>query len=140
MELAELDPAYMTALSRQFGFLGAFLGGVSATFFVTLLTLSKPSAAARWSMGLSATAAVAFIVTASLSMTMIAANHPQAPGFVAEDANEFEQLAMAIGFAIGIYSLLGAIGTSGWMRTRTLGFVTTTVAAIAAIPITISIL
>ena len=134
----ELDPAYLTALAEQFGFLGAFLGGVSATFMVTLLTLAAPGRAARIAIALSAVAAVSFIVTAALSMPVIARGHPAAPDFVAAVSSDFERTVVSLSFAIGILSLLAAIGAGGWMRSRFLGVVTSVLAIAAAVPIIIS--
>ena len=139
MELAELSPNYLTALARQIGFLAAFLGGVSATFCATMLTRSKPSKAAHWSMSLSGMAALSFIAAASLSTTLIAHNHPDAPAMLVENSTHFERLGMGFGFAFGVYVLLAAIAVGGWSRTRSLGTVLTAMALFVAVLITMSI-
>ncbi len=135
MNMLELHPEYLAALARQFGFLGAFLGGVSATLFVTLLTLAKPSRVVRWAIGLAAVAAAAFIVTAYMSVGVIAQSHPNAPDMVAAGPRTIVQVGMSLSFAIGTFALLGAIGVSGWSRSKTLGYVTTAVAVLAALPL-----
>ena len=135
MNLLELHPDYLTALAGHFGFLGAFLGGVAATFFVTLLTLGQPSTVERAALALGAVAALAFIVTASMSVDVVATSHPNAPAGVASKANPFPQVAMALSFFVGITTLLAAIGVSGWSRSRKLGILTTGAALIAAIPV-----
>jgi len=135
MNVTELHPEYLAALARQFGFLGAFLGGMSATLFVTLLTLAKPSKVVRWAIGLAAVAATAFIVTAYMSVGVIANSHPNAPPEMAGNSIFAVQILMSISFGIGSLSLLGAIGVSGWTRSKALGIVTTTAAVIAAIPL-----
>lgn len=139
MNVTELHPEYLADLARQFGFLGAFLGGVSATLFVTLLTLAKPSKVMRWSIGLAAVGACAFIVTAYMSVGVIANSHPNAPVQVAGNSALTAQLLMTISFAIGTLALLGAIGASGWSRSKVLGYITTTAAMLAAVPLFLDI-
>lgn len=135
MSMTELHPEYLAALARQFGFLGAFLGGVSATLFVTLLTLAKPSKPVRWSIGLAAIGAVSFILAAYMSVGVIAQSHPEAPAMVQDTTPWAAQIGMVASFSIGTFALLAAIGVSGWSRSKLLGYVTTTVALLAAIPI-----
>ncbi|NQX96211.1 MAG: hypothetical protein HRT64_15070 [Erythrobacter sp.] len=135
MNLTELHPEYLADLARQFGFLGAFLGGVSATLFVTLLTLAEPSKVVRWAIGLAAVAACAFIVTAYMSVGVIANSHPKAPPQMEGTSIGAVQILMTISFAIGSFSLLGAIGVSGWSRSRRLGIITSIVAFLGAVPL-----
>lgn len=135
MNITELHPEYLSALARQFGFLGAFLGGVSATLFVTLLTLAKPSRVVRWAIGLAALAAVAFIVTAYMSVGVIANSHPNAPPQMAGNSVLAVQVAMSLSFGIGSLALLAAIGVSGWSRSKALGIVTSIVAFLGAVPL-----
>ncbi|MEO1220134.1 MAG: hypothetical protein AAFY42_02120 [Pseudomonadota bacterium] len=139
MNVTELHPEFLAALARQFGFLGAFLGGVSATLFVTLLTLAKPSNLVRWSIGLAAVAACAFIVTAYMSVGVIANSHPMRPEQMAETPLVLPRLIMTVSFLLGTVSLLGAIGASGWSRSRLLGIITTTAALLAAVPLLIDV-
>jgi len=133
--MTELHPEYLAALARQFGFLGAFLGGVSATLFVTLLTLAKPSKVVRWSIGLAAVGAVAFILAAYMSVGVIAQSHPKAPAMVLDSTPWAAQIGMVVSFSLGTFALLAAIGVSGWSRSKVLGYVTTLAALLAAIPI-----
>ena len=135
MNLTELHPEYLSALARQFGFLGAFLGGISATLFVTLLTLAKPGIAVRWAIGLAAVAAVAFIVTAYMSVGVIANSHPNAPPEMVGNSIIVVQVGMTLSFGLGSLALLAAIGVSGWSRSKALGIVTSTVAFLGAVPL-----
>lgn len=135
MNVMELHPEYLAALARQFGFLGAFLGGISATLFVTLLTLAKPGKVVRWAIGLAAVAAVAFIVTAYMSVGVIANSHPNAPPQMAGNSVIAVQVGMSLSFGVGSLALLAAIGVSGWSRSKALGIVTSTVAFLGAIPL-----
>ncbi|MEP0390711.1 MAG: hypothetical protein ABJ205_06925 [Erythrobacter sp.] len=135
MNITELHPEYLGDLARQFGFLGAFLGGVSATLFVTLLTLAKPSNVVRWAIGLAAVGACSFIVTAYMSVGVVANSHPNAPPEMAGSSIVAIQVLMSASFGIGSLALLGAIGVSGWSRSKTLGITTTTVAFLGAVPL-----
>ena len=139
MEIQELPPEYLSALARQFGFLGAFLGGVSATLFVTLLTLATPSKVVRWAIGLAAVAAAAFIVTAYMSVGVVANTHPGSPTQGADTSFKTLQILMSLSFAVGILTLLGAIGVSGWSRSKTLGYVTSGAAFLAALPVLLDV-
>lgn len=137
--MTDMEPEYLLALAQQFGFLGAFLGGVSTTLFVTLLTLAKPSLLVRFSIGLAALGAGSFIITAYMSVGVIAQNHPFSPRKLSESSGEnlaaFAQMGMSLSFVIGIFALLAAIGISGWTRSKPLGLVTTAVAVLAALPL-----
>lgn len=135
MNITELHPEYLTALARQFGFLGAFLGGMSMALFVTLLTLAKPSKVVRWAIGLAAFAAAAFIVTAYMSVGVIANSHPHAPPQMAGNSITAIQVLMSVSFGLGSLALLGSLGVSGWSRSKPLGIVTTIAACLAAIPL-----
>lgn len=135
MNITELHPEYLGALARKFGFLGAFLGGISATLFVTLLTLAKPGKVVRWAIGLAAVAAVAFIVTAYMSVGVIANSHPNAPPQMADNSIIAVQIGMSLSFGLGSLALLAAIGVSGWSRSKALGTVTSIAAFLGAIPL-----
>ena len=135
MNITELHPEYLADLARQFGFLGAFLGGVSATLFVTLLTLAEPSKVVRWAIGLAALGACSFIVTAYMSVGVIANSHPKAPAIMAENSIVAVQVLLTVSFGIGSLALLASIGVSGWSRSKTLGVITSTVAFLGAVPL-----
>ncbi|MEM1051897.1 MAG: hypothetical protein AAGI28_07365 [Pseudomonadota bacterium] len=135
MNVVELHPEYLTDLAKQFGFLGAFLGGVSATLFVTLLTLAEQTRIVRWAIGLAAVGATSFVVTAYMSVGVIANSHPNAPPQIDESALLAVRLLMTISFAIGTLSLLAAIGVSGWSRSKVLGWITSIAAFLAATPL-----
>lgn len=135
-----LSPAYLTALASQIGFLSAFLGGFAATFVATILQAEKPGRVAGWAMGLAAVAATAFVVAAVASTTLVAGSHPEAPASAAlSDGLVRARIVSALGFALGAYLLLGAIGCSGWLRSRAVGWTTTIAAGLAGVFVTLSI-
>ncbi len=125
--MIELDASYQLALANQIGSLSTFLGGFSATFFVTMLTLAKPGTVARMSIGASALAAVAFIVAAGTSVTLTFTLHPAAPPTVADNPTDALRAMLAASFVTGMVALLAAIGIGGWIRSRVLGVFTSVV-------------
>lgn len=131
----DMEPEYLLALAQQFGFLGAFLGGVSTTLFITLLTLAKPSVLVRWSIGFAALGAACFIITAYMSVGVVAQNHPLSGRLPSEGSGALTQMGMSVSFVVGVFALLAAIGVSGWTRSKPLGCVTTAVASLAALPL-----
>lgn len=132
-----LSPAFLATLGGQVGSLSAFLGGFAATFLVMLLTSDTPSKAARFAVVASALAAVAFIVSAVATTTLVAGAHPDAPAAIAQDAAEgVSRLLVSLCFALGNYALLTAIGCSGWLRSKKLGIATTGLALLGGLGIT----
>ena len=134
--MLELAPSYLSALAEQFGFFASFVGRFSATIFVTLLTLTQKSRPASYAIALAAIAAVLFIVTVSISMTLLAATHPDAPAQVANVPTDGKRIFVGLTFILGLYSLLGAIAASGWIRSRRLGWTITEAALLGAICVT----
>ena len=128
--MIELDPAYQMALAEMMMGICSFMGGFSATIFVTLLTLAKPGLFARIAIGASAFAAVAFIscLTAAVSMTF--ALHPAAPSTVRDAPLAGMQIMLAVSFILGIAAMLASIGVAGWIRSRALGIFTSVVAGL----------
>lgn len=136
-----LSPAYITALGTQIGFLSAFLGGFAATFVATILQVEKPGRVAGWAMGLAAVSATAFVVAAVTSTALVAGSHPDAPAMVAlSDGLVRARIVSSLCFTLGAYLLLGAIGCSGWLRSRALGWTTSVASVLAGLLVTLSIL
>ena len=138
--MLELAPDYAHDLANQIGFLSAFLGGFAATLFGVLLMSGKQSRAVGASIILSALSGVAFIVAVIASTQVIAAAHPQAPPFVAAKGFVAAQIAMSIGFLLGVYSLLACIGFAGWARPRATGIATSIIAVIGAVAMTLGVI
>lgn len=136
---ATLSPGFLAAWATQIGGLSAFMGGFAATMLVMLLTHDSQRQAIRWAAGLSALSAVAFVVAAVATTTLVAGSHPEAPAAVARQAAQGPARALAaLFFALGAYGLIAAIGWAGWVRSRRMGWVTTGLAALGAIAITLS--
>jgi len=126
--MTELSPAYLSALAVQLGSLSAFLGGFSATFLATLLTLRARNKIASMSIGFAVSAAVAFIVTVVASTALVAMLHPDAPQTVSLVASGGARVLLTLGFTVGLYTLLVSLALSGWCRSKGTGL-TTSIAA-----------
>jgi hypothetical protein len=120
-----LAPEYLSEIGRQLATLSAFLGGFAAAFLGTLLALSSPRRQVGWAAGAAALAAAAFTVSVVL--------HPAAPRAANRAAEAgAARIIVGLAFFLGLYSLLVALGLSGWARSRRLGMVTGWIAGVAA--------
>jgi hypothetical protein len=133
-----LAPAYLAEIARQIGFIGAFLGGVSASFIVALLALPARGRASGWAVACAAAAAVAFIVSVVATTMLVVTLHPDAPAGMAHHVDRGRAVSL-LSFMAGIYLLLGCVGLSGWLRSPRMGRVTAGLAAAGAVLVTISI-
>lgn len=134
-----LAPAFLAAWATQIGGLSAFMGGFAATMLVMLLTHDSRGRPVQWAAGLSALSAVAFVVAAVATTTLVAGSHPDAPAAVARQAAQGPARAMAaLFFSLGAYGLIAAIGCAGWVRSKRMGWATTALATLGAIAITLN--
>lgn len=113
-------------------FLSAFLGGFSATFLAAILVVDPKKRFAHWVVSLSAISACSFIVCATSSIALVNGLHIGTE----ETKNTLLsvsgiRIVSAISMAIGVFSLLGSIGLSGWLRDKRSGIVTSCVALMA---------
>lgn len=127
----ELAPAYLVELSRQMGFLAAFLGGFAGILLQLLLPAKQPPRVVATAIGFTITAAVAFIVTLTASTMLGAVLHPDAPSYVANAPGlDRARAVLTLSFLLGLYALLVSLGLSGWIRSRGAGLTTSLVAGI----------
>jgi hypothetical protein len=136
----QLPPEYLAEIARQIGFISAFLGGVAATFVVALIGHRDEGRATSWAIGCAAASCVAFIV-AVVATTMLAVTlRPDTPATVAASAALMKgRLLSFLSFALGLYLLLASLGLMGWLRSRRMGRVTTSLAVIGALLVTFAI-
>ena len=135
--MQQLSPEYLAELGRQIAFLSAFLGGFAATFLATLLTSTSGGRQVTWTAASAGVAAAAFIVAVIAGTAMAVVLSPGAPAIGAEPSRiNHARVAAALGFAVGIYAMLLALGLSGWIRSRKLGIATSSAAFIAGVIVT----
>lgn len=128
-----LAPDYLLAMAGQLGALSAFLGGFAATFLATLLTLGREGRLLTVSVALAAVSSVAFVVCVVAASMLAAVLHPHAPAAIAATPDGMPRAVMSLSFAAGMLALLMAIGASGWLRSRRIGWITGGIAAIGIV-------
>lgn len=130
-----LSPAYLSDIAAQTGGLSAFLGGFAATFLGTLLAMRARGRVGAIAIGCAAVSSIAFIVAVVGSTAVVAGLHPEGPRAGATNMGG-PQVVMTLAFLLGLYALLGAIGLSGWTRSRAAGLTTGIAAAIGVLLVT----
>lgn len=126
----ELPISYLKVLAEQIGFISVFLGGISATILGTLIVLKKDSKIFNWMIILLSLAAVSFIV-AVFGMNKI--QMVLTPDYPNPDHSIFyARIVGSISFLLGIYSLITVISLSGWLQSKKIGILTTSIGLIAA--------
>jgi ABC-type Fe3+-siderophore transport system permease subunit len=127
-----LPISYLDDIARQLSFLSAFLGGFAATFFVTLLVGGFKQRSASVSISLSAIAASSFVVAVISFVMITVVLNPEVPDNVEIHSSLMHaRLVGFLSFGFGVYALLGSVGFSGWVHSRTLGRLTTVVAVVS---------
>lgn len=131
----ELPAEYMVELANQMAFVGAFLGGFSATFLGTVLAIKeKPKFSATVVVALSFAASM-FIVSVLTLTGLAVVNHPDAG--IAQEALSSRGRILGFGtFMLGMYALLTGIGFSGFLYSRRVGLVTLIIGSASAVLIT----
>lgn len=130
--MPSLSPIYLSAIAAQTGGLSAFLGGFAATFLGTLLALNVRGRVGSTAIGFAAVSSVAFIVAVVGSTAVVAALHPDGPGFGRSGVGGTQAL-MTLAFMLGLYALLISLGLSGWSRSRATGLTTSIVAGLGVL-------
>jgi hypothetical protein len=128
----QLAPAYVSDVSSQIGSLSAFLGGFAATFVGTLLTINRGDRLLTATIALAVTSAVSFIIAVTASTMQVAIHHPEGPSFLASFPDARIRVTMLFAFLTGALTLLGAMGCSGWIRSRQIGWITTSLSGFGA--------
>lgn len=121
----------MALLAEQLAFVAAFLGGFSATFLGTLLAIKHKDGPHTKMVVALAISASAFIVAVLGFTGMVVYGHPDNP--IPYGSYNYMRLCGILAFSIGIYSLLWAIGLSGYMISKKIGRTTLLIATSAAL-------
>jgi len=134
-----MTPEIWADLFRQLAFISALVGGFAFAFLGTLLTLPSRSRIVDWTAGMALVTAAGLIIcvigwTLMASQVLITAS--LGPGgeeyrFPAAFNSTHSQLSQL--FIVEMFFFLASLGLSGWVRSRTLGIVSSIVALVAAV-------
>lgn len=123
-------------LFRQLAFISALIGGFALTFLVQLLTTDTQRRIVSWTIGF-ALAASAGLIVCALGWTLGAAYlaNPAAQAEMARLSTLLTDLHkhLSTTFVGSLLLFLVSLGTCGWVRSKTMGIVSTLIASIAAI-------
>jgi hypothetical protein len=131
--MPEVNTEFITIVAEQLGFVSAFLGGVSATMLVTIVIFVDPKRSVSWIVGASALAACSLLIAVVASWRLILLVNTDLTSQVGLDMIALLYRSMLLGYGVGFLSLLTCIGLAGWIRSRKLGIITTTMSLIADI-------
>jgi hypothetical protein len=123
-------------LFRQLAFISALIAGFSLTFLVQLLTAQSTRRVIGWTIGFSLAATAAMIVCAlGWTLSAAVAVDPRTQADLARWSGIFSLLhqRLSLTFISGIFLFLVALGLCGWVRSRLMGIVSSTIALLAAI-------
>jgi hypothetical protein len=129
-----IDSEFIGEIARQLASVSAFLGGFAATFLGILLQSQSSRRHVGWAAGAAAVASASFMIAVIAGTLVGLALNPGAPqGFAAPEFLPWARRILLISFALGIYANLLSLGLSGWIRSRSLGFVTSIAALLSGI-------
>jgi hypothetical protein len=134
-----LSPEVVAEIFKQSAFISALIAGFSFTFLAVLLTSSTRKPVDDWTAGF-AIAAVAGLIVCALGWTLcvppILAMTAQAatttPFQLPEKFRMLHRLFSLI-FLLCFFLFLTSLGLCGWIRSKKLGIVSTTIAVVAAV-------
>lgn len=122
-------------LFRQLAFISALIAGFSLTFLVQLLMAESRRRVVSWTIGFSLAATAGMIVCA-LGWTLSAAVviGPRIQEDLARWSSNLGLLhrRLSLTFTFGILLFLVGLGLCGWIRSRAMGVVSSTIALVAA--------
>lgn len=134
------SPEALADLFRQLAFICALIGGFAFAFLGVLLPTPARSRLVEWTAGM-AMGTVASLVVCVIGWTLMASvvvtdtpANASAEEFlkVALKFNRMHSL-LSLLFILGMFLFLASLGLSGWVRSRTLGIVSTVIALLAAV-------
>ena len=132
-------PELLAELFRQLAFISALVGGFAFTFVGVLLVAPAQRRVVSWTAGTSMVASAGLVVCAlgwSLGASTVMVGASLAAG---EDVSALSaslrrmHLRLSLTFIVSIFLFLTSLGLSGWVRSRVLGVVSTSIAVLAAI-------
>jgi hypothetical protein len=121
-------------IARQVASVSAFLGGFAATFLGILLQSQSTRRHVGWAAGSAALASASFMISVIAGTLVALVLNPEAPqGFATPEFLPWARRVLVFSFALGIYANLLSLGLSGWIRSRSLGLVTSGAALASAL-------
>jgi len=133
-----MTPEGLADLFRQLAFISALIGGFAFAFLGALLTLSSPRRIVGWAAG-TALATAAGLIVCVVGWTLMAAQLVTTPPEAGSGAFRFPaslntmHSRLSLLFIIGMLLFLASLGLSGWVRSRSLGIVSTVLAILAGV-------
>lgn len=135
--MESLPTEYLSHIASELAFVSAVLGGFAATFLAQLIDSQIKDKKASWCIGSLACSAVLFVVS-TIYFTIVVINTYPGAGDYFIIPLAAKALVAEITFIVGVYALLIAIGISGWIRSRLLGWVTGLIAALGIIAVSLN--
>jgi hypothetical protein len=129
-----MNVEFVGEVARQITSVSAFLGGFAATFLGILLQSQSTRRHVGWAAGAAAIASALFMIAVIAGTLMTIVVNPAAPQNMATpEFLPWARKVMIGSFGLGIYANLLSLGLSGWIRSRSLGLVTSIAALVSAI-------
>ncbi len=134
-----MTPDGLADLFRQLAFISALIGGFAFAFVGVLLTAPSRGRVVEWAAG-TALATAAGLMVCVVGWTLMASQvFMAAPAKPGEGAFQFSaslntlHSRLSLLFIAGIFLFLASLGLSGWVRSRALGIVSTSIALLAGV-------
>jgi len=124
---------YMLAVADQLALVSTFLGGVSATILITVVIFSSTKKSASILVAFSATAACCLLLAVISAWRLTIALHPDIPVMVTNGKIIVLWRIMIITYIVGFVSLISALGSSGWIKSKSMGIFTSALATFTLI-------
>ena len=132
-------PELIAEAFRQLAFISALVGGFAFAFVGVLLVAPLQSRVVSWTAGISMAASAGLVVCAlgwslGASVVMMGATMDAGADKSALSASlTIMHLRLSLAFLMSITLFFTCLGLSGWIRSRVLGVVSTSIAVLAAI-------
>ena len=123
----------ITELFKQLAFISALIGGFSLAFLVQLLGAHIGRRIATWTIGFSM-AATAGLIVCALGWTLGAVVMVDAAAQTETMRVSLNSLHMRLsdGFVVSLFLFFVSLGLCGWIRSRVMGVVSSSIALFAA--------
>lgn len=124
---------YLNALANQFVLIAVFLGGFSATLLGTIISSDHDTKFSKAIIISSSFAALSFVMSVMAMTGLLLQTAEGYPLEILQDKLNQLRLVGAIAFFLGMIGFMISIGLSGWLKSKTLGIITSIFALIAFI-------